>query len=623
MKQLPALMPAAALTSFFILGRVNHFSLSLMRPLSLGLFLAAVWSLAVLMRSRRASALEKAICCYLGLAVTGFWLRPDDLGRLLADWPETSLYVIFMVMAVAPLLWGGEPFTTHFARRRAPPEVWEHPVFKRINLHMTGVWAGIFFSCAISTAIPSIWPALSAGPLELLFRVILPATLLLGIGLPFTRGYPAHYQRKLGLEPVSTGHSVSGTKPAGPFSPVPVKASSSDEEAPMSNSQTIVAINGSPHAGIGNTSLMLEMLRPTLKEQGLELEVINLSEIELTYCHGCAWCLEKGQCWIDDDHRKTTRKLLAAAGVILASPVYFHQVTAQMKTFIDRNLALGHKPRPNWKPGLAVSVSAGLGESDTAAYLAEILRSFGAFSVGSLTAMATNPGEFVGEEAVRQRAVDLAGDLARAVRENRRYPATDQDLRFYQFMSNLVRTEQDGVMKHDHQHWRELGLYRDFNAYIGQETNRQSRIDTRLREEWIRQLMTERAAGKTRQAETTSAPEAAEGMNISTCRELLEGMPRVFNPDMAGDLRANIQFEVSGAENFIAHLSIADGCCSFREGPADRAELTVKTPGEVWLAIAQGKLDGQQALISGQYTTRGNLGLLLKLKTLFSRAPQS
>jgi hypothetical protein len=119
-----------------------------------------------------------------------------------------------------------------------------------------------------------------------------------------------------------------------------------------------------------------------------------------------------------------------------------------MKTFLDRSLALGHKPRPAWKPGLAISVSAGLGETDVASYLAFWLRTFGAFSVGTLTAMALAPGGFWGKEAVEARAADLARDLARAIKENRRYPAPDRDLRFYQFMRSLVESNKDTVMKH-------------------------------------------------------------------------------------------------------------------------------------------------------------------------------
>ena len=129
------------------------------------------------------------------------------------------------------------------------------------------------------------------------------------------------------------------------------------EEPKMPENPTIVAVNGSPHAGVGNTSMMIEMLRDPLSQEGFNLEIINLCEKEIDYCYGCGFCLEKGKCWIDDDHRSIAKRLLAADGIILASPVYIFSVTAQMKTFLDRSLAYGHKPRSAWKPGLAVCVS--------------------------------------------------------------------------------------------------------------------------------------------------------------------------------------------------------------------------------------------------------------------------
>ena len=263
----------------------------------------------------------------------------------------------------------------------------------------------------------------------------------------------------------------------------------------MFEKRTIVAVNGSPHAGIGNTSLMIEMLRPTLAEEGFDLEVINLAGQRIEYCTACAFCMEKGGCWIDDDHRKILEKLLVADGIILASPVYFLHVTGQMKTFLDRSLALGHKPRPTWKPGLAISVSAGMGETGTADYLANALRTFGAFSIGMLTAMATQPGGFVGKEAVAARAVDLSGDLARAIKEKRRYPATDRDLRFYQFMGNLVESNKDTMMKHDYKHWQEHGFYEGFEKYI-QQTRAEVPLDNPLREAWIKEMIEKQKSRK-------------------------------------------------------------------------------------------------------------------------------
>jgi hypothetical protein len=110
-----------------------------------------------------------------------------------------------------------------------------------------------------------------------------------------------------------------------------------------------------------------------------------------------------------------------------------------MKTFLDRSLGYGHRPRGDWKPGLALSVSAGHGETWAADYLGQVLRLFGAFPVGKFTAIAVSPGEFLGKEAVEARAADLARDLARAVKERPSLSAHGPDLRYWQFMSTLIK----------------------------------------------------------------------------------------------------------------------------------------------------------------------------------------
>jgi multimeric flavodoxin WrbA/putative sterol carrier protein len=391
------------------------------------------------------------------------------------------------------------------------------------------------------------------------------------------------------------------------------------EEKPMEDRFTIVAVNGSPHAGIGNTALMLEMLRQPLAEQGCRLEVIMLCEHEIEYCTGCALCMEKGRCWIPDDHHGIVERLLGADGVILASPVYFYHVTAQMKAFLDRSLAWGHKPQPSWKPGLTVSVSAGQGETETAEYLARLLRVYGAFPVGRLTAMATSPGDFVGREAVEAHARILARDLAQAVREKRRYPATDADLRFYQFMGDLVQRHKDSVMDHDHDHWERLGLFSGFGAYLQQRIEKTTH-DPEIRKAWIQEMITKHKAKREgKKTGRLEASPAAAAVEASTCRELLEMMPLGFDPSAARGFAAVYQFDVSGEETFQAHLEISGETCSYHEGPAAAPGVVIHTPGNVWMAIAKGQLDGQQAFMGGRYTVEGDLSLLLKLPSLFPR----
>jgi putative sterol carrier protein len=47
--------------------------------------------------------------------------------------------------------------------------------------------------------------------------------------------------------------------------------------------------------------------------------------------------------------------------------------------------------------------------------------------------------------------------------------------------------------------------------------------------------------------------------------------------------------------------------------------VVIKTPADVWLAIAKGEIDGQQAFMSGKYKVEGDLFLLMKLSQLFGR----
>ena len=376
----------------------------------------------------------------------------------------------------------------------------------------------------------------------------------------------------------------------------------------MTENYHVVAVNGSPHEGFGNTSQMLTMLGENLSREGLELEEIFLSQYQIGFCTGCATCLESGSCWVRDDYNTVVRTVLEADAVILASPVYIFNITAQMKTFLDRSLGYGHRPRGDWKPGLALSVSAGHGETWAADYLGQVLRLFGAFPVGKFTAIAVGPGEFLGREAVEARAADLARDLARAVKEGRRYPPTDQDLRYWQFMSTLIKENRD-FMAADYEHWQELGLFKSFEAYVGQTRSKAA----------MGEIPAKAYRKHQQEAPETAANPGTESHpgEPDTARELLAMMPGALNPAEAQGFTATYQFDVSGSENFTAHLVIADGQATFHEGPADHPSITIKTPAEVWLAIARKELDGTTAFLGGQFRIQGDLSLLIKMKTLF------
>jgi len=100
-------------------------------------------------------------------------------------------------------------------------------------------------------------------------------------------------------------------------------------------------------------------------------------------------------------------------------------------------------------------------------------------------------------------------------------------------------------------------------------------------------------------------------------RLLLRGMAATFNSQAAGDLKATVQFEVTGKQAGDWFLSIEKGKCTYQEGKASSPDLTIKTPSEVWLAIANKEMDGQQAFMEGKYTATGDMSLLIRMRSLF------
>jgi multimeric flavodoxin WrbA len=100
----------------------------------------------------------------------------------------------------------------------------------------------------------------------------------------------------------------------------------------------VVAINGSPRKK-GNTFNSLKKVMGVLEAEGIETELVQLSEKKLHGCIACYKCVKKrgGKCYgVDDDMQGIIDKITAADGVLLGSPVYFGSVSTEIKAVIDR-----------------------------------------------------------------------------------------------------------------------------------------------------------------------------------------------------------------------------------------------------------------------------------------------
>ncbi len=100
----------------------------------------------------------------------------------------------------------------------------------------------------------------------------------------------------------------------------------------------VVAFNGSPRKD-GNTLILIQRVFAELAKQGIETEVVQLSGKEIRGCIACYKCVKNKdrRCAQENDAaNEYIEKMLGSEGIILGSPVYFNDVTPEMKALIDR-----------------------------------------------------------------------------------------------------------------------------------------------------------------------------------------------------------------------------------------------------------------------------------------------
>lgn len=95
-------------------------------------------------------------------------------------------------------------------------------------------------------------------------------------------------------------------------------------------------LSASPRKG-GNSDVLCDQFMLGAKEAGNQIEKIFLRDKEIHYCVACDVCKNNGgDCDQDDDMAEVLSKMIAADVLVMATPVYFYTMNAQMKTLIDR-----------------------------------------------------------------------------------------------------------------------------------------------------------------------------------------------------------------------------------------------------------------------------------------------
>ena len=657
--------------AFKVIARVGDATIGQAKlATALGLILAVVQFILSKKLINHTTYLEKAFLGFLGVGTVWVYLTPPYVSSIFVENSTALLYFVLFLTTLIPQLFGYDPFTYAIAKQMAPERVWNTPQFRTINLHLTYFWSGIFVINFLSS-----W----FGHGKPLFSILIPLIIILGIGLPVVKIYPNYYLKRqftpqpidssffpktakelislmpMGFNPEAAGdlkaeiqfnltgegggkmvlsisegqctakdgevlspaltiispgdlwlkitrreidpaqslmdglYEVKGDmnllmKMGDLFRP-PVKPKSEELTQKGEKKMKILAIQGSPRPKASNTEILLQEFLKGAQSQGAETETIYLKDKDIHSCVGCYTCWAKtpGVCVFKDDMSELLEKVKGCDIVVYATPLYNFNMTSLLKAFQERLLPLldphlikteetyRHPQRYEMKRKMVLISTCGFPEISHFDGLRHIFR-----------------------HIERNGGVPIIGELL--------MPAAEL------LKQDGLRENIQGTLKASYRAGVEV--VRDGRASKETEDQIQKPIIApdemaEMANLWWDGHLHGIAQGKPQDGGT-------EDMKL-----LLRGMAATFNSQAAGDLKTTIQFEVTGKQPGNWFFSIENGRCIYNEGRADSPALTIKTPSEVWLAIANREMDGQQAFMEGKYTAKGEMGLLMRMKSLF------
>ena len=103
----------------------------------------------------------------------------------------------------------------------------------------------------------------------------------------------------------------------------------------------VLILNGSPRVG-GNTTVAVEEMERIFREEGVEVETVQVGARDIRGCIACGRCAETGRCVFDDIVNELAPKLEAADGLVVASPVYYASANATLVACLTRLFYSSH-----------------------------------------------------------------------------------------------------------------------------------------------------------------------------------------------------------------------------------------------------------------------------------------
>ncbi|WP_185903757.1 flavodoxin family protein [Hathewaya massiliensis] len=191
----------------------------------------------------------------------------------------------------------------------------------------------------------------------------------------------------------------------------------------------------------------------TVGKENVKVDLYTANSSKINNCMGCNKCFFNGKCPQDknDDMEIIKSKMLSADFIILASPVYLHNVTGDMKVFIDRISYWTHLLILSGKAGIVIATSSGNGLDLTAKYLHKVMTYMGIKVVGEFGVVPYEENEKIINSIEKCSSI-----LTEYV--NGKKVETDPSLELI-FKANKIAVEAQGSNEFaEYKYWNESGL---------------------------------------------------------------------------------------------------------------------------------------------------------------------
>ncbi len=103
-------------------------------------------------------------------------------------------------------------------------------------------------------------------------------------------------------------------------------------------SKKVLILSSSPRKK-GNSNALCDEFMKGATEAGNQVEKVVLADKDIHYCTGCYSCRRTGKCAQKDDMAPILDSMVSSDAIVMATPVYFYSMSAQLKTVIDRTVA--------------------------------------------------------------------------------------------------------------------------------------------------------------------------------------------------------------------------------------------------------------------------------------------